>query len=133
MLPSTIDVRVDARAGCSNPFPGSWHYLGSTPITYSNACSNNSQQIGGGGNPNDGGFKIDLLPNPAQNNVTVKFDSGGKQRNIRILDNYGNERKNVNSTAAAENIYIGDLPLGSYSVIATEGSDVATEHLQVVP
>ena len=85
-------------------------------------------------NPNDGKeFTIDLLPNPAQNHVNVKFPSGGNSKNIRVIDAYGTERKNVNTTSASEMINISDLPLGTYTVIATEDGEIATEHLQVLP
>ena len=52
-------------------------------------------------------------------------------KNIRIVDAYGFERKNINTISASEMINISDLQLGSYTIIATENGEVATKHLQV--
>lgn len=54
-------------------------------------------------------------------------------KNIRIVDAYGVERKNINTTSAAEMVDISDLPLGVYNVIATDGIEVEMKHLQVLP
>ena len=39
----------------------------------------------------------------------------------------------MNTNSAAELIDISDLPLGTYTVIATKDDEIATEHLQVQP
>lgn len=111
-------------------------------ITYSyNGCcgpgsgNNPHPQIGSdNGNPHDDvSFFIELLPNPAQNHVTVKFPSGGNSKNIRVIDSYGNERKNINTISASLFMDVSDLQLGVYTVIVTDGIDITTEHLQILP
>ena len=133
----TVTVRNCSGSSTSAPFTDS-----DVNYTYQGCCgigsgNNPHPEIGTGGGTSpivDGVFTIELLPNPAQDHVTVKFSRGnGDTKNIKIVDAYGVERKNINTNSAAEQINISDLPLGVYTVIATKESEVATEHLQIQP
>ena len=100
-----------------------------------NQVDNNSNTViynGCGNTP--AAFKIALSPNPGKNNLTINIPQGnGGMSNIRIMDNFGVERKNINTNNLVENINISDLQVGGYNVIVTKGAEIDAKHLQVTP
>ena len=54
-------------------------------------------------------------------------------KNIRIVDAYGFERENMNTTNNEERVNISQLPIGVYTVIVTKNNEIATQRLQVLP
>lgn len=83
-------------------------------------------------------FDIQLSPNPASNNVNVhisteKGSGKGNQSNIKIVDTYGIIRIDLNTNANSENINISNLEVGIYSVTVTQGANISTKQLQVMP
>lgn len=74
----------------------------------------------------DDELKLELYPNPALNQVTIRVDTDETIRRLRVYDSFGRELRNLNLRENAANIIVLELstdwPGGEY-IVVLEGQD----------
>jgi hypothetical protein len=67
------------------------------------------------------------------NNFIVRFsDNSNENKNIRIVDIYGMERKVLQTDNFVETLDISDLPSGLYTVNVRKGDAIDAQQLRII-
>jgi hypothetical protein len=65
-----------------------------------------------------------MYPNPVHDNFRVSVPDLGANATILVYDVFGNKVRDIRFVTASQEVYVGDLSVGTFFVVIQNGSQI---------